>query len=101
MVVETGCHERQRAAEEEDEEDEEDEDTSVAVAVAVAAAAAASFLDVRLLHILEKESMCLIQKVDQKRVVYARYHAGEVETKLNPAVAGCVLLFQKGLYSLL
>ncbi len=57
--------------------------------------------DVRLPHILEKESMCLIQKVDQKRVVYARHHAGEVETKLNPAVAGCVLLFQKGLYSLL
>ncbi len=57
--------------------------------------------DVRLPHILEKESICLIQKVDQKQVVYARYHAGKVETKLNPAVAGCVLLFQNSLYSLL
>ncbi len=33
--------------------------------------------------------------------MYAQYHACEVETKLNPAVAGCVLLFQKGIYSLL
>ncbi len=45
--------------------------------------------------------MCLVQKVDQKRVVYAWYHAGEIEIKLNPAVVGCVFLFQKGLYSLL
>ncbi len=52
---------------------------------------------IRPMHILEKEPMRLFQKVYQNRLVYAWHHAHEVEPKLNPAVAECVVVFTKGL----